>query len=337
MKGKNFCLNCENEYQGNEDYCTHCGQHRLSHDLAMSKVLRELFQNFFNIDSRFYQTVKNIWRPYFLTRKYISGHRKSYLLPSQSLLFSLFLLFTLVLLYLPSLNDMTKKGPLSKAELATHRVKFDTLAEQLIVDTTLRKELRARLYEEVDSLDNFIPTVFNLSEKYAISVSDVYNKSVDSIIAEKKIDKWYEKIILRQSIKYLYNPVGSTKYLIGNMSWVFLLTVILSAFFAKLVYIRGGYFLIEHLTFNMFLHTLMFLLVSLAIILDGIIENEDTQETINVSIAILTLSLVWWNIYKYYQDSVIKTLAKMFLMFMFYTMVLTFCALAVLAISLLFI
>ncbi|MCB0646463.1 MAG: DUF3667 domain-containing protein [Saprospiraceae bacterium] len=336
-QNKNYCLNCEKQFQASEEYCMHCGQHRLSHDLSARVVIRELFHNFFNIDSRFFHTVRNIWRPYFLTRAYIAGKRKSYLLPTQTFLFTLFLAFTLIIFFLPSLNNMTKRSALVRGELAAHESSFDTIAPKYIADTTVIKKLRADLYADVDSMNNFLPTLFSFAEKHNITLSDVYNKSVDSIIIEKKLDKWYQKLILRQSVNMLYNPIGSTKFLIGNTSWVFVLTVLLTAIFAKLVYMRGGFYLLEHLTFNMYMHSTIFLLISIGILINNLLEGVADVDTFNAVLGFMGLALIIWNIHKYYQGGKFRSFVKMSLMFTFYILTFSFCLLLVLGISLVFI
>lgn len=337
MPKKDYCLNCENEFLGDEEYCMHCGQHRLSHDLTAGVVIREFLHNFFNIDSRLVKTIKNVWRPYYLTRVYIAGKRKSYLLPTQAFLFTLFLAFTLVLFYLPSLNNLSKRSALFRGELAAHEARFDTIALKYMSDTSDIKKMRADLYSDVDSMNNFIPTLFGFAEKHQITLRDVHDKSVDSIIVEKKLDRWYEKLILKQSVNYLYNPVGSTKYLIGNTSWVFILTVIFSAFFAKLVYWRGSFYLLEHLVFNMYMHSVIFLVISFGVLVNNVFEGSGYMGIFNPILFIACFLGIIWNIHKYYQGGKFRSFVKMSLMFSFYIMTFSACLLLVLGISLLFI
>jgi len=77
------CANCGASLTG--PYCSKCGQKKEGKsDFKVSHFLGETFHAFTHFDSKFFATIKNLFRrPGFLTLEYIQGHRKKYMNPIQ--------------------------------------------------------------------------------------------------------------------------------------------------------------------------------------------------------------------------------------------------------------
>jgi len=77
------CANCGAPLNG--AYCSNCGQKKEGKsDFKVSHFLGETFHAFTHFDSKFFTTIKNLFRhPGFLTVEYIIGHRKQYMNPIQ--------------------------------------------------------------------------------------------------------------------------------------------------------------------------------------------------------------------------------------------------------------
>src|SRR6185437_8152287 len=108
------CANCETPLTG--PFCYNCGQKKESrHDFSISHFLGETFHAFTHFNSKFFATIKNLFRrPGFLTLEYILGHRKKYMNPIQ-----LFLVSNVIFFLLSTFNTFTTplnyimEGPLS--------------------------------------------------------------------------------------------------------------------------------------------------------------------------------------------------------------------------------
>jgi len=75
----NKCKNCG--YLVEKTYCSKCGQ-KNSDILDFKSLVKEFFQNIFELDSRFFLTIKYLFtKPGFLTSEYWSGKRSKYLNP----------------------------------------------------------------------------------------------------------------------------------------------------------------------------------------------------------------------------------------------------------------
>lgn len=71
------CLHCNNEYVG--DYCPVCGQRFDVERFTWSYVYQNIFTGLFNLGEGFLRTLVDLlYRPGYMIRDYLEGHRKPY-------------------------------------------------------------------------------------------------------------------------------------------------------------------------------------------------------------------------------------------------------------------
>ena len=89
---RKLCKNCNSELVGL--YCSECGQ-KNTELLSVKAIVKELTDNVFSFDSRFFITLKYlIIKPGFLTKEYWAGRRTTYLSPLRMyLVLSVFYFF----------------------------------------------------------------------------------------------------------------------------------------------------------------------------------------------------------------------------------------------------
>lgn len=76
------CLNCSTTFVGN--YCPHCGQSAKVKRLTIAQGVSDLIGIFTNFDSGFFHTCwELIYRPGYMIRDFLNGHRKEYIKPLQ--------------------------------------------------------------------------------------------------------------------------------------------------------------------------------------------------------------------------------------------------------------
>lgn len=89
------CLNCGTELSG--PYCFYCGQPDKRLMVFLPALLREIAEDFFDFDSRFFRTLKPLLlKPGELTASYIAGRRARYSPPWRLYLISSLLFFLLM-------------------------------------------------------------------------------------------------------------------------------------------------------------------------------------------------------------------------------------------------
>ncbi len=111
-KDTTTCLNCEKSYDANYNFCPYCGQANRPNDLNLKFVVSEFLSANFNIDSRFFHSIKMLlFRPAFLTHEFLAGKRTKYTTPIR-----LYLIISLVYFFLLSVVPVEQvqvknKGP----------------------------------------------------------------------------------------------------------------------------------------------------------------------------------------------------------------------------------
>jgi len=127
------CANCGTRLT--DSYCSHCGQKKVDkEDFKVSHFLGETFHAFTHFDSKFFATIRNLFRkPGFLTLEYISGHRKKYMNPIQ-----LFFVTNIIFFLLSGSDTFTTplqyvtQGPFKKTldEMVDAKVKKEGVSYQ---------------------------------------------------------------------------------------------------------------------------------------------------------------------------------------------------------------
>ena len=80
LKTGDTCLNCGSDRVGN--YCADCGQKFQPTKLPINLFLEDAAETLFNIDNRFYRTIRDLFvKPGKVTKEYIEGKRAKYLPP----------------------------------------------------------------------------------------------------------------------------------------------------------------------------------------------------------------------------------------------------------------
>jgi hypothetical protein len=91
------CLNCEQPLNGNENFCSYCGQKNTTKKLSFSVFLNNLFSGFFSYDSRFWKTfIPLLIKPGKVSRQYIEGKRSRFVNPFR-LYLNVSIIFFLIL------------------------------------------------------------------------------------------------------------------------------------------------------------------------------------------------------------------------------------------------
>lgn len=110
------CDNCHTSLQG--DFCHQCGQEKKSYIRNVSGVVTEFFGEFSNWDTRVWRTLVPLWfRPGFLSRRYVQGHRVPYVPPLRLYLFTSIIAFLLFAQLMPE-SVGTVNIPNDNAQLA---------------------------------------------------------------------------------------------------------------------------------------------------------------------------------------------------------------------------
>jgi hypothetical protein len=136
LAGSDRCLNCSTELQG--PFCHYCGQPDKRLLRFFPVLIREFFEDFLELDSRFTRTMKPLlFQPGRMTRDYLDGRRFRFTPPMRLFIFSSMLFFILA-------------ATLASNAIEVGDVRFDG-DDNIQLNTTLDQEELAEAIESGDA------------------------------------------------------------------------------------------------------------------------------------------------------------------------------------------
>ena len=301
----------------------------------------------FNFDSRFFQSFAKLIIPGKLTKEYIAGKRKRYLNPARFFLFSMLFHFA-VLAYVSkdvdvSLGDLdTNITQLAaRAELIST---YDSLVNHLQIDSTQALDsLRSKLFGDAingmtDSIgfsDNSMIKIEGVGESSSrkFHTKDILNMKEAEFLDHYNIEGFTNRIFTRQLLRMSRDPQALFSFYIGNLLWAVVLSILFLSFILKLLYIRSKRFFVEHLILLMHIHSFVFVLVGIALLVD-ILTNNAIGPWL-WSTAGITFIYFFFSFYRYYEQGLFKTFMKYMFFLLCYSIIIGIFACVILLISLL--
>jgi hypothetical protein len=337
------CQNCEIPIQKEQKFCGNCGQKIHGITLELKDLLSNMWESVFNLDNSFFKSIKYIWAPWKLTRFYVQGKRRSFLNPVRLFLVTLLLHFGL--LTSVSNLDNQKTGTtreyvsLEKSKmLEKHNnllSKYPSNEQVCAYADTLNSVLFKGVKLPDDQQFSLMGTDLNLgffdAKKYPITVKDAIELEPDSLFSKYGIHTFWEKLIIKQYIRLNLDRAGALKFVIGNIAWGVIPVILLLALIMKLLYFRQKRYFAEHAVLLMNVHSLAFVIVSVAI---GIGYLADDIENFQPIIIIIILLMTFLTLYFYYKQGIFKTFLKYSFMGMSYIILLVFCLIFAAVVSL---
>lgn len=276
------CLNCGHSL--NDRFCSHCGQDSKEFKRSVWKVFFQFFETFTDFDNKLWSSLwPLLFKPGYLTVKYLEGKRKRFLNPIQMYAFFSFIFF-LTAFYLPdsdpnkstprkilsktvkegnadALNELDDeedkkdsvglKEPSKQTNGAHFKVGGDTTKANIDFDGP---EKTAQIYDSIQRLmpdsakDGFVKS--SLKRKF-ISIAERFEKNDESLV-----DEFFDGFK-------------------SNLPNVIILLLPLIALVLKILYIRRMFYYVEHLIFAIHIHCFTFLLFSIWLITELIFPSLD--------------------------------------------------------------
>jgi len=290
------CLNC-NTHIGKANYCPNCGQLNSDKRQTFKQLVTDFLGEYFTFDSRFFATfIPLVMKPGQLTNDYNKGKRASYILPLRLYMFTTFLFFLIITIQ----SKISSSGiETQKNEMIAAKDSFNVILDKYPF------EMQDRFKNEIDSTFNFKLKATNTRVIITGTPSDSLEPGFKKYLAEKLIDIgnlgkdgwrtfWQELLNQIPKIMFILLPVF--------------------ALLLKLFYIRRKILYINHLIFSLHVHTVIFIYLLLASLIQV------------WYIILLILFGIWLHLFiafrKVYQQSRWKTFFKLNLILFIYWFVL---------------
>lgn len=291
------CDNCYAVLHG--AFCHQCGQEKKSYIRNVSGVVTEFFGEFSNWDTRVWRTLVPLWfRPGFLSRRYVAGHRVPYVPPLRLYLFTSIIAFLIFAKLLPE--------PTITAAPTTSGVPMKNADGKKIMSDVFF-EINQELQQQ--QLDAQLEQQFTFLPEHA---QQQFDAKVEAIVANPKlaINKFFS---LAPQMMFLLLP--------------------LFALLLKLLYIRSGRYYMEHLIVALHSHSFILQFSLLYLVLQTASQHITWQWLVIMFDWLATATLIWIPAYlllcqkNYYQQALGKTLLKFWLTssvyFLLFTLALT--------------
>lgn len=342
------CNNCKSSFEPRYTFCPNCGQKKIMGIPRFSELVYDLFSTLFNLESKFFQTLKALFIPGRLTKDFFQGKRNAYYKPMR--LFTLSFLANLAVLgYFANQHATVQDGQISLSkELNDIKIGTDSLWQDLdqkhdSLDSVyaevlnVRQKIDSSYFKTADSImvfDGFVMTDGQGNQSnmvHKVSVKDIKELDDEALTAKYNKKKFYEKILFLQYLKILDDQKGMIPFAIGNLLWMMILLIPTLALVFHLLYIRRKKYYVEHVIFLLYFHPVAFISISLVLLLQSFLPNY----TILVVLAGI-LIFFFFSIKNYFQQSWIKTFIKLcILLFCYLNLVLVF-TMATLLLSMIF-
>ncbi len=116
-----YCLNCEKSLSKEANFCTHCGQKRITGRISFWEIVKDLFDATFSLDARLLRTIIALFIPGKLTVEYFSGHHVPYWQPLRLFLFLAVVQITAIGLSISDVNEqISKSNDALKTEISSY-------------------------------------------------------------------------------------------------------------------------------------------------------------------------------------------------------------------------
>jgi hypothetical protein len=243
------CPNCGAVRVGR--YCSACGQNDRSYLRATRDLAGEFVSEAFDLDSRLALSLKYlILRPGFLSREFSSDRRAAYVSPVR-------LYFVVSVVFFAVLSLTTRLEPERVEENAHVEIEHDIDAEpdlaQMYGDLTDAQRTRLKA----------------ILEKHGVA-SDTVKRRIEALDAAAAARpaataSAFERALSDRMLDIAEDPRGAYQNVISDLPIAMFVTLPLYALWLKLMYRRRFY--AEHLVFALHLHSFLFLIGTIVILL----------------------------------------------------------------------
>lgn len=313
------CPNCSQARQG--PFCGSCGQNDRNYQRALPPVLSDLLRETFELDSRLLRTMGNLlFKPGELALEFSRNRRASYVSPIRLYLFVSLLFF--FLLSLTTDFDLDIDTSDSDLQQLNEEVEAIADADASALMILLGESRRAKAEELLANPDS------SLAKLILLQVAEDVSTETDDA-SDVQI------YLLRQLVDVLYEPRSALNQLIDNLPLAIFVMLPVYALLLKLFYLRKGRFYVENLVFATHLHTFLFLIFTILLLLpeNTGLETVDTIVGAVTTCLILLLAVYHYTALKrYFQDGYVATAFKFLGLMFFYLLLLSPAALSIVVI-----
>lgn len=317
-----------------DQYCPDCGQKVYHGPLRLRQLFAQFFEVIFNIDNRFFRTLRDMFFPGRLTNYYLAGKQQTYLNPLRlffvtALVFVAILTFTISYLTSEELNKNDRR----QVANAYHELYADELRQA--ADSVKQDYLNNDgVHSAIDSLLNIVAVNEHDSTsvgyfKYEgglsftpteliVSSKDIYTNNATTLCKQYNVPGRIEQYQVQQLVKIMTSGANTLTYILSQSLWALLIMIPITGLLLKLVYIRRKRRYVEHLVFSLHTHAVLFILLGFGLLY---LYFQESMNVFFIGLGLFAIFL-YLALRKVYQQGWFKTLVKLCILGFFYAMLL---------------
>ena len=335
------CPNCQRTFLSTATYCYQCGQKQGTKKRSLYQLFKDFLDNFFNLDTRVWRTLGNIFIPAKLTQEYFRGRYQSYTNPIR-----LFLITSIILFSILSFNgmdflklDLVQSDLWKQAEKGIYFEEFENALDSVVL--VIKEEqnnptialafdsLKQRMPVMAENRDSLNASLDINIGKWKLKPTDFVELREEEFIEKYKVEGFGMQLLMQRFVKMVKNSGNFANFIWSNFPLMLLFMMPGVALFLKVLYIRRDYYFVEHLVFSFHIHAFLFLLMSLLLLFPNI-------SFLNWMASFSTIGFLFYlfvSFKRYYGQSTIKTLFKLLFSLLAYVLILVIAFLMTLVIS----
>ncbi|WMN12961.1 DUF3667 domain-containing protein [Marivirga salinae] len=307
------CLNCGEQLETDQNFCSNCGQENSDKKLALGAFLKDFFSNYLSFDTILFKTLNPfIFRPGKLTKAFNEGKRRRYINPIRLyLIFSLFYFFMISLTVPKDLTDSVLRSIVNQKPMMDS-LKVEELDSAKVQQLIIKAE-QNKVAKKEDSINKWATL------KYWAEDETLSDEEFEANL--NKVGGNIEGIPAKYKRSFLLNSSMFTYQAIRNLPLMMFFFLPIFAFILYLLFMKKRYFM-EHLIHGLHLHAFAYFIYGLAILLISVFSKAEGW--------IVFISFIWVSLYtlfsikRLYQNSWAKSVFKFFILGFFYFILLLF-------------
>jgi hypothetical protein len=348
------CLNCKANLLLDDHYCRNCGQKIHESKLTFWSLISEFFAGIFNLENGFYRSMSRIFFPSYLSREFIQGRRKRYLNPIRFFVVTL-LIHLAVINFLIDTDDIGQFAKDALEEIGKAELYDSFLAQK---DSLTRFGLEVSELESLEEVlfkgitpserDTFLEH-FNIgignTGNYPILKKDIYEMPIETLLTHYEVNTFVDRLVVTQVVRTIRDLPGVIRFMIGNVVWGVIVSILILALLMKLLYMRRKLFYVEHIIVLCHIHAFSFLVASIGFLCSGFdftngggTEYSYTFSSYTpIAIAYTLITIYFFlTLKKYYKQGLFKSIVKFLIITFSYIMIISLVVTSILFISLVF-
>ena len=324
------CLNCSTTLDLDKNFCFVCGQKNKASTITIWTLFSEMFSNIFNLDNNIWRSAIGVFKPAYLTKEYIKGKRKSYLNPLRLFFVTMVVHFAILtsVMNIDFAQELTESN-IKQVVKKDIQNDFTTYVDSLGLDQnadvdTLKKILFNSKNKITDTIRFEHAELGGIDLKnYPLARKDIYEMPPDSLLSAYNINGFYERLIIGQYVRGLKDLKGAIVFVVGNMIWSIVLTIVILSLIMKFLYIRNKVYYVEHMLVLFNIHSFCFLILIIPLLLFKFDIGLSIIDNLTSFIFLILSIYSFWTIKSYYNQGIFKSLIKSLIIGIAYMFIIT--------------